>query len=61
MSLLAIVVVLFVIGLLMWALNQFPIDAMIKKIIYVVVVVFVVIWLLQSFGLLGAIGDIRIK
>ena len=35
--------------------------AKIKKIINVVVVIVVVIWLLQQFGLLGSLRDVRIR
>ncbi len=53
MSLISILVVLVIAGLLLWAVSQFPLDATIVRIIRVVVVVFVVLWLLQGFGLLG--------
>ncbi len=47
-------VTLIVIGLLLWAVNAIiPMDANIKKIVNVLVVVFVVLWLLNGFGLLG--------
>jgi len=36
-------------------------DSKIKTIINVVVVIVVVIWLLQAFGILGKINEIRIK
>lgn len=50
MTLLGLIVVLVVVGVLLWAVQQFPaIDASMKKIIYVVVVVVVVIWLASSF------------
>lgn len=61
MSLISLIVVLLVVGLLLWAVNQFPIDATIKKIIYVITIVFVCLWLLQALGLLGPIGNIRIN
>jgi len=49
MTLLSLVAILLVVGVLLWALNQFPaIDPTIKKIIYVVVVVVVVLWLAGS-------------
>jgi len=55
-TLLGLVLVLVVVGVLLWALQQFPaIDANIKKVIYVLVIVVVVIWLASS--LLG--GEAR--
>ncbi len=61
MSLLHVVIVLVVVGILLWLVNAYiPMDAKIKKILNVVVVIAVIIWLLQAFGLLGAIGNIRI-
>jgi len=50
LSLLGIIGVLLVIGVLLWALNQVDfIDAKMKKIIYVLVVVFVALWLIGLF------------
>ena len=45
-----IVIMLVVIGLLLWIVGQLPIDATIKKIIWVVVIVGVCLWLLSMFG-----------
>ncbi len=62
MSLLTIVGVLILFGLVLWAVSALPwIDAGIKKIIYIVIVVFLVIWMLQSFGIMPALGSVRIK
>jgi hypothetical protein len=61
MSLIGIVVVLCVVGILLWAMAQLPIDSTIQTIIRVLVIVVVLIWLLQVFGLLGPIGDIRVR
>lgn len=48
MSLIGLIVTLCVIGLLLWAVNTvIPMDAKIKQIIYVVVIVAVCLWLLQ--------------
>jgi len=61
MSLLSLVVGLIVVGLLLWLVNTYiPMDGKIKKILNVVVVVCVVVWLLNSFGVLGHGGDIRV-
>ena len=50
MELIQIVVVLIVIGVLLWLVNQYlPMDEKIKTILNVVVVVAVVLWLLALF------------
>jgi hypothetical protein len=61
MPLLTIVVVLIVVGVLLWLVNNYiPMDSKIKSILNAVVVILVVLWLLQAFGLLGTLGGIRI-
>jgi uncharacterized membrane protein YwzB len=60
-SLIGIIVTLIVVGLLLWAAEQIPMDATIKKIIQVVVIVVVILWLLQAIGVLGSVGSIGIK
>ncbi|HAW26463.1 Thivi_2564 family membrane protein [Parvibaculum sp.] len=61
MPLLHLVLVLVVIGVLLWLVNTYiPMDSKIKSILNAVVVIAVVIWLLQAFGLLGAIGNIHV-
>lgn len=61
MSLIGLLVVLIVVGLLLWAVGQIPMDATIKRIITVVVIVFVCLWLLQALGLLGPMPDLRLR
>ncbi len=62
MSLVGLILTLVVVGVLLWLLNNYvPMDGKIKKIINVVVVIVVVIWLLQAFGLLGSLQNIRIR
>jgi 1-acyl-sn-glycerol-3-phosphate acyltransferase len=61
MSLLTLILVLIVVGVLLWLVNNYiPMDSKIKGILNAVVVILVVLWLLQAFGLLGPIGGIRI-
>ena len=52
LTLIGIVVTLIVVGLLLWAAEQIPMDGTIRRILEVIVV-FVVLWLLSAFGLLG--------
>jgi len=61
MSLITVVIILIVVGVLLWLINAYiPMQATIKSILNAVVVIVVVIWLLQAFGVLGSIGNIRI-
>ncbi len=62
MSLIGLIITLVVVGVLLWLLNNYvPMDGKIKRIINVVVVIVVIIWLLQAFGLLGSLQNIRIR
>ena len=59
MSLISVIVSLIVVGVLLWLVNSYvPMDAKIKKILNVVVVILVVLWLLYAFGILGP-SDLR--
>ncbi|MCF8470920.1 Thivi_2564 family membrane protein [Parvibaculum sp.] len=61
MPLLNLVLVLIVIGVLLWLVNTYiPMDSKIKSILNAVVVIAVVIWLLQVFGLLGSLQNITV-
>jgi len=61
MTLVGIVVVLVVVGLLMWLINNYiPMAASMKSLLNVVVFIVVVVWLLQGFGLIGNIPGVRI-
>jgi hypothetical protein len=62
MSLMGVVLTLVVVGVLLWLLNNYiPMDGKIKRILNAVVVIVVVIWLLQAFGLIGSLQNIRIR
>ncbi len=61
MPLINVVIMLVVVGILLWAVNNYiPMDGKIKNILNIVVVIAVIFWLLQAFGLVGAMSDIRI-
>ena len=61
MNLIHLVVTLIVIGILLWAVNKYiPMDGAIKRILNIVVVIAVVLWLLQAFGVLGSLGAIHV-
>jgi hypothetical protein len=53
--------VLIVVGVILWLINNYiPMDSKIKSILNAVVVIVVVIWLLQAFGLIGSLSRIRL-
>ena len=61
MPLIHLVIVLVVVGVLLWLVNQYiPMDRKIKSILNIVVIIAVVLWLLNAFGILSAGSDIRI-
>ena len=61
MTLVSLIIVLVVVGLLMYLINAFiPLDPTIKRILNIAVVIFLIIWLIQSLGLLGPLGNLRI-
>jgi hypothetical protein len=59
---LQIILVLIVVGVLLWLVNNYiPMDGKIKGILNAVVVILVVLWLLQAFGLLGSLGGVHVR
>ncbi len=61
MPLVNIALVLIVVGVLMWLVNRYvPMQGTIKGILNAVVVIVVVIWLLNVFGLMGTITQFRV-
>jgi hypothetical protein len=60
-TLVNIVVILVVVGLVMWLINTYiPMAGAIKSLLNIVVFVVLLIWILQVFGLIGAIPGLRI-
>jgi hypothetical protein len=61
MTLINVVIALIVVGVILWLINNYlPMDGKIKRILNGVVVIVVVLWLLQVFGVLGSLGGIKI-
>lgn len=61
MPLIYIVGLLIVVGVLLWLVNTYiPMDSKIKSILNAVVVIVVVIYLLQAFGLLGPLENLKV-
>ena len=60
MTLVQIVVILVVVGLVMWLINTYiPMAWAIKSLLNIVVFVVVLIWILQTFGLIGPIPGLK--
>jgi hypothetical protein len=56
MPLINLLVTIVLVGVVLWAVNTYiPMDSKIKGILNFVVVIAVVLWLLQAFGLLGGL------
>lgn len=61
MSILTILLVIVVVGVLLYLVNNYiPMDGKIKNILNIVVVVAVIIWLLKVFGIFNYLRDIHI-
>ncbi len=61
MDLITLVITLIVVGVLLWLVNTYiPMDGKIRKILNIVVVIIIVLWLLQSFGLIGSIRTVQV-
>jgi hypothetical protein len=61
MPLINLVAVLIVVGVLLWLVNRFiPMAGSIKSILNAVVVIVVIFWLLNVFGLVHSLSRIRI-
>jgi small-conductance mechanosensitive channel len=59
MPLITVVLTLIVVGVLLWLINTYiPMQATIKKLLNIVVVIVVVLWLLYAFGVINQSGDI---
>lgn len=62
MTLVGLIVVLVVVGVVLWMVNNLiPIDPKIRTIINVIVVLAVCLWLLDSFGLLHGGPVLRVR
>lgn len=54
MTLVSLIITLVLVGVILWAVNAYiPMDGKIKQILNIAVVIFVVIWLLNAFGIFG--------
>lgn len=61
MPLLTVILVLIGVGVILWLINTFiPMQGTIKRILNAVIVIVVVIWLLNVFGVLNYLKDIHV-
>jgi hypothetical protein len=61
MPLIHLIIVLVVVGVILWLINNYiPMDRKIKSILNVVVVIVVILWLLSVFGVLGSISGLHV-
>ncbi|MEO6691798.1 MAG: Thivi_2564 family membrane protein [Saprospiraceae bacterium] len=61
MPLFNILITIIVAGVILWLINNYiPMDSKIKRILNAVVVIVLVIWLLQVFGVLGSLRNVHI-
>jgi hypothetical protein len=61
MPLINVVIVLIVVGVILWLVNNYiPMDRKVKSILNVVVMIVVVLWLLSAFGIFNSLSTIHI-
>jgi len=57
----SVVIVLIVVGILLYCINQFvPMEARVKSILNIVVILVLVWWLLTIFGIFGYLGNVTV-
>jgi len=58
----SVIVVLIVTGVILWLVNTYiPMDRKIKSILNAVVIIVLVLWLLQAFGILDSFNNVRVN
>ena len=61
MPLINLVIILVVVGVILWLINNYiPMDGKIKSILNIVVVIVVILWLLSVFGVIGSLSGLRV-
>lgn len=62
MDIISVVLVLCVVGFILYlALTFIPMPAPFRQVIIVVVTIALILWLLQVFGLVGHLGNVRLR
>ena len=57
-GIISIIISLVVVGLVLYLVDIIPMDRTIKQIIRVIVIIAVIVWLLQAFGVIGSVGSL---
>lgn len=61
MSILTILIVLIIAGVVLWLVNSYiPMDVKIKRILNIVVTIFVIVFLLKAFGIIDYLSGINV-
>lgn len=61
MDLISLVITLIVVGMLLWVVNNYiPMDGQIRRILNGVVIIAVMIWLLNAFGVLNSVRGVHV-
>ena len=61
MPLVNLIIILVVVGVILWLINNYiPMDRKIKSILNIVVVIAVILWLLSVFGIIGSLSGLRV-
>lgn len=62
MTLIGLILTLVIVGVIMWAIQVLiPMDPKIKMLLQVVVILVLIIWIAQAFGLLGPLGAVKVR
>ncbi len=61
MTLVSLVLTLAIAGFVCWLILQIPMIEPFRKIIIALVIFFLVLWVLQGFGLISGISGLRLK
>lgn len=61
MSLIGLLVFIIIVGLLYWLVTLLPLPQPFKTIALVILILFCIIWLLSSTGLIGGLGTVRLR
>ena len=62
MSLISLVITLIIVGVVLWLINTYiPMASSIKTILNIVVVLVVVVWLLEVFGIISGLNSFRLR
>jgi ABC-type siderophore export system fused ATPase/permease subunit len=54
-AMISILITLVIIGVVLYLINLIPMDGTIKKVIWVLAILFIILWLLSQLGIIGSI------